>query len=130
MTVIPKEELDRYQFNFLPDNLYVEVDAFTLLGRRFKIIMAVPKESAKTGKTSSYAVLMHMPGAGVVKIVGTTEMTDWIICPWLSAPILEKLSMLVPPDVAVMRMPDEMKELLKSTPQAAVEVPGPDQSVF
>lgn len=126
MTVIPQEELDRYQFNFLPDNLYVEVDAFLLHGRKFKVIMAVPKETSRTGKTPSYAVLMHMPGSGHIKIVGTTELVDWIICPWLSDPILEKLSALVPPSVAVGRMTDEMKELLKAPrPQdPAPEVPG------
>ena len=103
MTIIPKEELDQYDFSLLPNNVYLEMVKFavTATGRVAKVLLAVPTKDCTTGKLPAYVIIIKMD-------------TRWIICPWISDEILAVLNTLVAPSSAKERVPEEIKPLLAS----------------
>jgi len=96
---VPPSLVKDFQFDYLPNTIFLEVSAFTSTqGKTYKILLSLVHGEQGWG-VPSYAC--------VIKVAST-----WHLCPYVEDELLDKLATLVPPSLVFNRFPDELKTSL------------------
>jgi len=114
MKLLPADILEVLKSSALPGTVFVEVDGFESVNKHLhKIVLAIVKRDEKWGNPTFVTLISY----------AENETVRWVINPWISEELIERMLKLPTPARAMARIPAELvMQLLEEVPSIDAKV--------